>query len=77
MGYNKGHIESTSVNLSAGFRGVPGYPHGFFERILAGALDEKNKIGNDHVYLAHRARCFSTVPFVHGCWEEVFLIAAI
>ena len=43
MGFNKGHMEFTTLNLKEGFHNVPGYPPGFSERILAGSLDEKNK----------------------------------
>ena len=46
MGFNKGHMEFTTLDLNEGFHDVPGYPPGFRERILAGSLDEKNKRGN-------------------------------
>ena len=46
MAYNKGHLEFHNLDTKAGFEKVPGYPWGFTEKILAGSLDEKNKIGN-------------------------------
>lgn len=77
MGYNKGHMEFTKLNLSEGFHNVPGYPPGFSERILAGSLDEKNKVGNRTRILRIEPGAFSTVPFVHEYWEEVFLARPI
>ena len=46
MGYDKGHKEFHGVDMKEGFHAVPGYPWGFSEKILAGSLDEKNKVGN-------------------------------
>ena len=45
MGYDKGHKEFHGVDMKEGFHTVPGYPWGFSEKILAGSLDEKNKVG--------------------------------
>jgi hypothetical protein len=74
MGFNKGHMEFTTLNLDEGFHAVPGYPPGFYERILAGSLDEKNKVGNRTRILRIEPGAYSTVPFVHEYWEEVFLV---
>ena len=74
MGFNKGHMEFTTLNLTEGFHDVPGYPPGFSERIIAGSLDEKTKTGNRTRILRIEPGAFSTVPFVHAYWEEVFLI---
>ena len=46
MGYDKGHKEFHGVDMKEGFHTVPGYPWGFSEKILAGSLDQKNKVGN-------------------------------
>ncbi|MFL6814794.1 MAG: cupin, partial [Bradyrhizobium sp.] len=62
MGYNKGHIEFTTLDLQEGFHNVPGYPPGFSERILAGSLDERNKVGNRTRILRIEPGAFSTVP---------------
>ena len=75
MGYNKGHMEFTTLNLDEGFHNVPGYPPGFRERILMGSLDEKNKVGNRTRILRIDPGAYSTVPFVHEYWEEVFLVS--
>jgi hypothetical protein len=74
MSYDKGHMEFTTLNFKEGFQKVPGYPPGFSERILAGSLDEKNRVGNRTRILRIEPGAFSTVPFVHEYWEEVFLI---
>ena len=75
MGYDKGHQEFHGVDMKAGFHTVPGYPWGFSEKILAGSLDEKNKVGNRTRILKIEPGAFSTVPFVHEYWEEVFLVS--
>ena len=75
MGYNKGHLEFHGLDMNEGFHNVPGYPWGFSEKILAGTLDEKNKVGNRTRILKIEAGAFSTVPFVHEYWEEVFLVS--
>ena len=74
VGFSKGHIKFTTLDLKEGFQNVPGYPPGFTERIIAGSLDEKSKVGNRTRVLRIEPGAFSTVPFVHDYWEEVFLI---
>ena len=74
MGYDKGHKEFYGVDMKDGFHTVPGYPWGFSEKILAGSLDDKNKVGNRTRILKIEPGAFSTVPFVHEYWEEVFLV---
>jgi hypothetical protein len=75
MGYDKGHQEFQGVDMTEGFHKVPGYPWGFTEKILAGSLDEKNKVGNRTRILKIEPGAFSTKPFVHEYWEEVFLVS--
>ena len=75
MGYDKGHQEFHGVDMKEGFHTVPGYPWGFSEKILAGTLDEKNKVGNRTRILKIEPGAYSTVPFVHEYWEEVYVIS--
>src|SRR5687767_8304443 len=75
MGYDKGHKEFHGVDMKDGFHNVPGYPWGFSEKILAGSLDEKNKVGNRTRILKIEPGVFSNVPFVYEYWEEVFLVS--
>lgn len=75
MGVNKPHCEFSAVDLSTGFAPPPGYPPGFAEKILAGGLDEKNKQGSRTRLLRIAAGAYSTEPFVHEYWEEVYLLS--
>lgn len=75
MRINKPHFEFSAVDLSLGFAPPPGYPPGFAEKILAGSLDEKNKQGNRTRLLRIGPGAYSTEPFVHEYWEEVYLLS--
>lgn len=75
MGINKQHSEFEKVNLESGFATPPGYPQGFSEKILAGSLDEKNRKGSRTRLLRIAPGVFSTAPFVHEYWEEVYLLS--
>ena len=72
----KKHKEFHAVDMgSAGWRSPPGYPEDIEHKILAGGLDEKNKTGNRTRLLQFRPGAFTTEPFVHDYWEEVYLIS--
>ena len=75
MRINKPHCEFSAVDLASGFAPPPGYPPGFAEKILAGSLDEKNKKGSRTRLLRIGPGAYSTVPFVHEYWEEVYLLS--
>jgi len=75
MSFNKGHREFHTLNMKDGWHVVPGYPPGIYEKIIAGSLDEKNKRGNRTRLLRIEAGAFTTKPFVHEYWEEVFLLS--
>jgi hypothetical protein len=75
MGFDKGHHEFHNVDMQSGWHSIPGYPSGFSEKILAGSLDEKNKRGSRTRMLRIAAGTYSTKPFVHEYWEEVFLLS--
>jgi len=75
MGYDKGHKEFHTLDMKDGWHVVPGYPPGFSEKIIAGELDEKNKRGNRTRILRIEAGAYSSKPFVHDYWEEVFQIS--
>ena len=74
MAYDKGHKEFFTLDMNNGWQTIPGYPSGFQEKILAGALDEKNKVGNRTRLLRIAPGSYTTKPFVHEYWEEVFLL---
>jgi hypothetical protein len=75
MGYHKGHKEFHSLDLSQGWHTPPGYPPGIQQKIIAGELDEKNKHGNRTRLLRFAPGTYTTEPFVHDYWEEVFLVS--
>ena len=45
------------------------------QKILSGALDETNKRGSRTRLLRFDAGTYTTKPFVHEYWEEVFLVS--
>jgi hypothetical protein len=72
---NKPHLEFAGVDLASGFTVPPGYPSGFREKILAGSLDEKNRTGSRTRLLRIEPGTYSTAPFIHEYWEEVYLLS--
>ena len=74
MSVNKPHLEFHPVDMTAGWSTPPGYPAGIEQKILAGALDEERKRGSRTRLLRLRPGVFTTAPFVHDYWEEVYLI---
>ncbi|MGH6714553.1 MAG: cupin domain-containing protein [Bradyrhizobium sp.] len=75
MAVNKEHKEFHPVDLSAGWQTPPGYPAGIQQKILAGALDEKAKRGTRSRLLRFAPGVYTTAPFVHDYWEEVYLVS--
>lgn len=75
MGINKEHREFFAVDLDGGWETPPGYPAGIQQKVLAGALDEAAKTGNRTRLLRFAPGVFTTEPFVHDHWEEVYLVS--
>jgi hypothetical protein len=75
MAIDKEHLEFHPVDLTVGWRRPAGYPPGIEEKILAGALDEKDKTGNRTRLLRFEPGACTAVPFVHDYWEEVYLLS--
>jgi hypothetical protein len=75
MPVNKPHFEFTSLDLGSGWEVPPGYPAGIEQKILAGALDESGKRGSRSRLLRFKPGVYTTAPFVHEYWEEVYLIS--
>jgi len=75
MSVNKRHSEFDAVDLHTGFATPPGYPPGFTEKILAGSLDENSRKGTRTRLLRVAPGSYSTEPFVHTYWEEVYLLS--
>ena len=75
MPVNKEHKEFHTLDLDSGWEVPPGYPQGIKQKILAGALDETNKRGSRSRLLRFDPGVYTTKPFVHDYWEEVYLIS--
>jgi len=75
MPMNKPHIEFTRVDMNAGWATPPGYPAGIQQKILASDLDESRKMGSRTRLLRFAPGIYTTSPFVHDHWEEVYLVS--
>lgn len=72
---NKEHKEFYSVDMNEGWEVPPGYPAGIEQKILAGSLDEAGKSGSRTRLLRFKPGIYTTKPFVHDYWEEVYLVS--
>jgi hypothetical protein len=61
--------------MESGWETPLGYPSGIKQKILASDLDEKNRKGSRSRLLRFDPGVFTTEPFVHEHWEEVFLFS--
>ena len=69
------HDEFKAVDIATGWETPAGYPPGIEQKILAGGLDERAGTGNRSRLLRFASGVYTTAPFVHDYWEEVFLIS--
>src|SRR3977135_4451195 len=75
MPMNKPHLEFQRVDASEGWATPPGYPEGIKQKILASDIDEARKMGGRTRLLRFDPGTYTTVPFVHDHWEEVYLMS--
>ena len=75
MPVNKDHREFHALDMSTGWEVPPGYPAGIEQKILAGTLDETKREGSRTRLLRFAPGVFTTAPFVHDYWEEVYLLS--
>ena len=75
MTVNKEHLEFHAVDMGGGWHVPPGYPEGIEQKILAGSIDEEGRQGSRTRLLRFAPGVFTTEPFVHEHWEEVYLIS--
>jgi hypothetical protein len=73
MPMNKPHLEFHKIDMNAGWHQLDGYPPKIQEKILASDLDERRKMGSRTRLLRFEPGAFTSAPFVHDHWEEVFL----
>ena len=71
----KEHKEFHAVDLGSGWEVPPGYPPGIQQKILSGHLDEANRKGSRTRLLRFLPGVFTTKPFIHEYWEEVYLLS--
>jgi len=74
MPFNKPHNEFFKLDMEDGWFTPPGYPDGIQEKTLSSDLDEDRKTGSRTRLLRFEPGVFTTAPFVHDHWEEVFLV---
>ena len=74
MPVNKPHLEFHAVDMTRGWQTPQGYPAGIAQKILADALDEAGRGGSRTRLLRFEPGVFTTAPFVHDYWEEVYLL---
>ena len=74
MAINKLHDEFKTLDMNVGWEVPAGYPQGIKQKILSGALDEEGKRGSRTRLLKFDPGVYTTEPFVHTYWEEVFLV---
>lgn len=75
MSIGKPHLEFHPVDMHRGWSTPPGYPPGIEQKILAGELDEARRSGSRTRLLRFAPGVFTTAPFVHDYWEEVYLVS--
>ena len=77
MAVNKAHKEFHTLDMENGWTKPPGYPPELqvFEKILSGGLDTDNSRGSQTRLLKFAPGVFTTSPFVHDYWEEVYLVS--
>jgi uncharacterized protein DUF2848 len=75
MLFHKEHKEFHTVDLENGWEVPAGYPAGIEQQILAGSLDEVRRKGFRTRHLRFKPGVYTTVPFVHEYWEEVYVVS--
>lgn len=75
MVIHKEHEEFHRIDPDRGWEKLPGYPDGIEQQILSGCLDEKNRRGFRTRHLRFAPGVYTTEPFVHEYWEEVYLVS--
>lgn len=75
MMIDKEHREFYAVDMGEeGWSVPPGYPEGIQQKILSGTLDERNGHGFRTRLLRFQPGIYTTKPFLHDYWEEVYLV---
>jgi hypothetical protein len=75
MPVNKKHDEFYTPNMNSGWETPAGYPAGIQQKILSGGLDEELRRGTRTRLLRFAPGAYTTAPFSHEYWEEVYLVS--
>ena len=75
MAIHKEHKEFYRPDQGKGWETPEGYPRGIEQQILAGSLDEQQRTGFRTRHLRFHPGVYTTVPFVHEYWEEVYVVS--
>ncbi|KWE47583.1 cupin [Burkholderia ubonensis] len=70
----KEHLEFTTLDLDNDWRVPPGYPAGIEEKVICGSLSSEHGSGCRTRLLRFAPGVYTTAPFVHEYWEEVYLL---
>src|SRR5258706_14516688 len=74
MPLNKPHLEFCRVDLSTGWETMNGFPTTIQQKVLASDFDEVRKAGSRTRLLRFDPGAYTTMPFTHDHWEEVYLL---
>jgi hypothetical protein len=75
MPVNKAHDEFHRIDMSTGWEVPAGYPAGIEQKIMSGGLDENACRGTRTRLLRFAPGVYTTEPFSHKYWEEVYLVS--
>ncbi len=75
MPMNKPHLEFERLDMGSGWATPDGYPAGIKQKILASDINERKKSGSRTRLLRFDPGTYTTAPFVHDHWEEVYLLS--
>ena len=75
MAVNKNHDEFYTLDMETGWETPAGYPDGIEQKVLSGGIDEATGTGSRTRLLRFAPGVYTTAPFVHDYWEEVFLVS--
>ena len=73
MRIGKPHTEFFELDMEEGWQVPEGYPPGIQQKTLSSDINEETKTGGRSRLLRFEPGVFTTIPFVHDHWEEVFL----
>jgi hypothetical protein len=71
----KPHLEFETLDMASGWSVPEGYPDGIKQKILASDIDERKKSGSRTRLLRFDPGTYTTAPFVHDHWEEVYILS--